>query len=93
MLILFSFFSAKPTYEGHCTDEIPCTASRWIACDMNYDDMCNVKDINLFHGALGCCVNTECSYSTLADQDHDRCVTEKDMKLFYDAYKEENSKR
>ena len=49
-------------------------------CDNDRDGDCDQRDYELVTRALGQCRNGD-HYNTLADADHDGCVTEADRKL------------
>ena len=54
-----------------------------LPCDVYRDDICDEKDVTIIEKYIGEC-DTGRNYNTLADIDHDGCITEQDKKLFFE---------
>lgn len=53
-----------------------------MPCDIDRDDDCDERDIQLISNAIGQC-NDGDNYNALADADHDGCVTETDKQILF----------
>ena len=60
----------------------PMTTERFAACDLDGDGDCDSNDLAIFTNALGQC-DTGNNYNTVADADHDGCVSGDDEKILF----------